>query len=182
MTKQPNPNRPEYARIIAEARERNGWTQAQLGRFSKRDQASIKKYEGGKVVPPFFVLTDLANELSIDKKRIVRSVLSFLTFEQSQHWLKDAFNEVYDDVFAKGTIDADIIPSARRVWISYDNNGGTVDLISFLLKVDEIRRFCRYHYEDMLMSKVGALSIDVSNGKITDKNINHYIFDESLYP
>lgn len=52
--------------MLAEARIKKRWTQEELGWKIKRLPTSIKKYEGGKVVPPFDVLYSLCEVLDLD--------------------------------------------------------------------------------------------------------------------
>lgn len=70
MPRPVNPNRPEYSRLIAEARKKHGFTQEALGKKIKRSAAVIKKYETGKVVPTYKIQKRLIKTLELDKTMI----------------------------------------------------------------------------------------------------------------
>ncbi len=79
MARPANPNRPEYARLIAEARKQHGLTQEMLGKKIKRSAAVVKKYEAGKVVPTYKVQKRLIKVLELDKSTIhfTRATMEF---------------------------------------------------------------------------------------------------------
>ena len=57
MPRKANPNRPEYAQIIASAREEKGISQELFGHLIGRDAASVKKYEYCRQRTPLSGLT-----------------------------------------------------------------------------------------------------------------------------
>lgn len=70
MARPANPNRPEYAKLIAEARKQHGLTQEELGKKIKRSAAIVKKYEAGNTIPTYKVQKRLIKTLGLDKATI----------------------------------------------------------------------------------------------------------------
>ena len=70
MPRPANPNRPEYAKIIAEARKDHNLTQKELGKKIKRSAEVVKKYEAGCVIPTQKVQKRLIRILELDKNSI----------------------------------------------------------------------------------------------------------------
>ncbi len=134
MPRKANPNRPEYAKLIAEAREGQNLSQQQLGQLIGRDTATVKKYEGGKILPPFFVLMTIANELSLDKKFLANLVMKEASAE---NWLDAAFEEI-TWIFNLTKADMYFQNEPGKIYFTLDARKRAFDKLDFLLVISRI--------------------------------------------
>ncbi len=134
MPRKANPDRPEYAKIIAEARKQQNLSQLQLGQLIGRDTATIKKYEGGKVVPPFFVLMKIADVLSLDKRLLADLVMKE---DSAANWLDAAFEEI---AWIFNLTNTYMIFQGRtdKISFSYDTRKRDYNKLDFLFVISRI--------------------------------------------
>jgi len=159
MPRKANPNRPEYAQIIASAREEKQISQELFGHLIGRDAASVKKYEGGKVVPPFFVLMRIAKELSLDKELLVTLILQT---ENSTKWLDSALSEA-DLIFSNSDIGIASLHDPERIQLQLDGKEATCDKLEFLFKIADILQSAKERYNQMVVSEADSFAKSLIN-------------------
>ena len=179
MPRVANPNRPEYARVLAEARADREISQAMLGNLIGRDAASIKKYEAGSVTPPFFVLLSLAKELSISGRRLVELVLH--TIPDAEEWMRAAYEEA-DEFIGQTDVVATPLHNPERIVLQHEGKEKIISMPEFLFKVSDIMDFARHTYNDIVLTKTRNLMVDILEKDYSDNEISKYIIDDSLYP
>lgn len=167
MPRKANPNRPEYAKLIAEAREGLNLSQQQLGQLIGRDTATVKKYEGGKILPPFFVLMKIADQLSLDKKYLANLVMKE---DSAVNWLDTAFEEIA------------WIFNLIQTGIDYQNNSENIHIhqhlrkksckkLDFLFEISNILRLAQNEYKNIIGAKTDSFVNDVLSGSRPDLEI-----------
>lgn len=149
MPRKANPDRPEYAKIISEARKQRDLSQQQLGQLIGRDTATIKKYEGGKVVPPFFVLMKIADQLSLDKKYLANLVMKE---DSAVNWLDTAFEEVAW-IFNLTKTDMNFQDMADKISFSYDTRERDYDKLDFLFVISGILQDAHMRFNNFVASE-----------------------------
>ena len=149
MPRKANPDRPKYAQLIAEAREQKHLSQLELGKLIGRDAASVKKYEGGKVVPPFFVLMKIADELSLDKRELANLVIKE---DSSDKWLDAAFEEIAW-VFTLIKADVNLQEKSEHIIFSYDARERAYNKLDFLFKISGILQYAHMKFNEIAASE-----------------------------
>ena len=149
MPRKANPDRPEYAKIIAEARNQQNLSQFQLGQLIGRDTATIKKYEGGKVLPPFFVLMKISDVLSLDKRLLANLVMKE---DLSANWLDAAFEEIAW-IFNLIETDVDFQNKSDIISFSYNAKERSFDKLDFLFEISGILQEARIKFNDFVTSE-----------------------------
>ena len=149
MPRKANPDRPEYAKIIAEARNQQNLSQFQLGQLIGRDTATIKKYEGGKVLPPFFVLMKISDVLSLDKRLLANLVMKE---DLSNNWLDAAFEEIAW-IFNLIETDVDFQNKSDIISFSYNAKERSFDKLDFLFEISGILQEARIKFNDFVTSE-----------------------------
>ena len=149
MPRKANPDRPEYAKIIAEARNQQNLSQFQLGQLIGRDTATIKKYEGGKVLPPFFVLMKISDVLSLDKKLLANLVMKE---DLSDNWLDAAFEEIAW-IFNLIETDVNFQNKSDIISFSYNAKERSFDKLDFLFEISGILQEARIKFNDFVTSE-----------------------------
>ena len=149
MPREANPDRPLYAKIIAEGRKDLQLSQLQLGQLIGRDTASIKKYEGGKVVPPFFVLMKIATTLNLNGKYLAELVLQT---ESTNTWLDAAFEEI-SWIFELIGPDMSFSGKSEKILFHWDTRARTCDKLEFLLTVSDILQQAQIEYNKIVARK-----------------------------
>ena len=171
--RKPNPNRPQYASTIAEARAKKGWTQAQLGEKVGKDAATIKKYEGGTRIPPFDVLYDICEVLGIN-------VYDVMDLDLRNDY-STGFHQFVDEPFAEieSLLNEDISTvtlsdigagTSNGVLVHYNEKEGYISKMEFILKVAEIKRKLQAIYDMQLSEAVSKLAIDIAEGRYPKKD------------
>ena len=178
MPRPANPNRPKYAKVIADTRKEKELSQSFLGHLIGRDAASIKKYESGAVIPPFFVLLDIAFELNINRYELVDMVVEEIS--DPDQWIQDAFEDI-EWSFGQTSILITSLHRPERFMIQYEDKETIFPKIDFLFKVSEIMRFARKQYNDTVLTKTGHLTLDILNGDVTQDNIHNYIVNKEEF-
>ncbi len=149
MPRKANPNRPEYAKLIAEARESQNLSQQQLGQLIGRDTATVKKYEAGKILPPFFVLMTIANELSLDKKSLANLVMKEASAE---NWLDAAFEEI-TWIFKLTKVGVYFQNKPDKICFTHDTRERVFDKLDFLLVISRILQDAHVTFNDYVASE-----------------------------
>ncbi len=149
MPRKANPDRPEYAKVIAEARNQKNLSQFQLGQLIGRDTATIKKYEGGKVLPPFFVLMKISHVLSLDERLLANLVMKE---DLSDNWLDAAFEEI-TWIFNLIETDVNFQNKSDIISFSYNAKKRSLDKLDFLFVISIILQEARIKYNDFVTSK-----------------------------
>ena len=149
MPRKANPDRPEYAKIIAEARNQQNLSQFQLGQLIGRDTATIKKYEGGKVLPPFFVLMKISDVLSLDKRLLANLVMKE---DLSNNWLDAAFEEIAW-IFNLIETDVNFQNKSDIISFSYNAKERSFDKLDFLFEISGILQEARIKFNDFVTSE-----------------------------
>ena len=149
MPRKANPDRPEYAKIIAEARNQQNLSQFQLGQLIGRDTATIKKYEGGKLLPPFFVLMKLSDVLSLDKRLLANLVMKE---DLSDNWLDAAFEEIAW-IFNLIETDVNFQNKSDIISFSYNAKEKSFDKLDFLFEISGILQEARIKFNDFVTSE-----------------------------
>ncbi len=149
MPRKANPNRPEYAKIIAEARNQQNLSQFQLGQLIGRDTATIKKYEGGKVLPPFFVLMKISDVLSLDKRLLANLVMKE---DLSDNWLDAAFEEIAW-IFNLIETEVNFQNKSDIISFSYNAKEKSFDKLDFLFEISGILQEARIKFNDFVTSE-----------------------------
>ena len=157
MPRKANPNRPEYAKIIAEARNQQNLSQFQLGQLIGRDTATIKKYEGGKVLPPFFVLMEISRVLSLDERLLASLVMKE---DLSDNWLDAALEEI-TWIFNLIETDVDFQNKSDIISFSYNAKKISLDKLVFLFEISIILQEARIKYNDFVTSKTNNFVRDL---------------------
>ena len=166
--RKPNPNRPHYASLIAEARTAKGWTQAQLGEAVGKDGATIKKYEGGSRIPPFDVLYDMCKVLDINVFDAMNLDLRH-DYSTGYHQYVDAPFEEIEGLLSEdisiGNLSALGVGTDDQIYIHYGNKEGYTSKITFILEVAAIKRKLKEKYNEELSKEVSQLAKDIAEGK-----------------
>ena len=157
MPRKANPDRPEYAKVIAEARNQKNLSQFQLGQLIGRDTATIKKYEGGKVLPPFFVLMKISRVLSLDERLLASLVMKE---DLSDNWLDAAFEEI-TWIFNLIETDVDFQNKSDIISFSYNAKKISLDKLVFLFEISIILQEARIKYNDFVTSKTNNFVRDL---------------------
>ncbi len=160
MPRKANPDRPEYAKIIAEARKQRNLSQMQLGQLIGRDTATVKKYEGGKVIPPFFVLMKIADQLSLDKKYLANLVMKE---DSAENWLDTAFEEI-TWIFNLTNIDMNFQDMTDKISFSYNTKERDYDKLEFLLAIFDILQNAHMKFKDFVVSETDEFVKDLLRG------------------
>lgn len=166
--RKPNPDRPRYASMIADARVSKGWTQEQLGDAVGKDKATIKKYEGGTRVPPFDALYDICKALGLDVFDVMDLDL--------RHDYSTGYHQYVDEPFAEaeGLLSEDItignlsemgVGTDDQIYIHYGDKEGYTSKISFILEVASIKHRLKAEYNKALAEEVSRLAKDIAEGK-----------------
>ena len=167
MPRKPNPNRPHYASMIATAREKANLTQSELGAAIGKDKSSIKKYEGGKVPPPFDVLYDICSVLGLDVFEVMGLDLKL----GGSTGLNEFIDEPYQDFTSLLDKDIKIAPLSDSgytddsISILYDNHEGFTTKTDFILKSAAIRKRLQEEYQKKLSKELTQLAISIALGK-----------------
>ena len=157
MPRKANPDRPEYAKVIAEARNQKNLSQFQLGQLIGRDTATIKKYEGGKVLPPFFVLMKISRVLSLDERLLASLVMKE---DLSDNWLDAALEEI-TWIFNLIETDVDFQNKSDIISFSYNAKKISLDKLVFLFEISIILQEARIKYNDFVTSKTNNFVRDL---------------------
>ena len=149
MPREANPNRPLYAQLIAEGRKKRQLSQLQLGRLIGRDAASIKKYEGGKVVPPFFVLMKIADVLYLDRSYLANLVMQS---EPSDAWLNAACDDIFWIFDIINEVGISLSDKPNEVVFFWDTRERVYDKMNFLLEVSDILQQAQIEFNNIVAS------------------------------
>lgn len=149
MPRKANPNRPEYAKLIAESRENLNLSQQQLGKLIGRDTATVKKYEAGKILPPFFVLMKIADELSLNKRDLAIMVMKD---DPAENWLDNAFEEIAW-IFNLTKAAVNYRDQTDKICFYYDTRERSYDKLDFLFVISNILQRAHLQFNDIVTSK-----------------------------
>ena len=166
--RKPNPNRPRYASMIAEARAEKGWTQAELGAAIGKDAATIKKYEGGSRIPPFNVLYDICEVLGINVFDVMDLDLRYGHSTGYHQFVDEPFAEaegLLSDDISIGNLSEMDIGTDDEIYIHYRDKEGYTSKMTFVLEVEAIKRRLRAKYDEELAKAVCRLAVDIAEGK-----------------
>ncbi len=166
--RKPNPNRPRYASMIAEARTAKGWTQVQLGEAVGKDGATIKKYEGGSRIPPFDVLFDMCKVLGIDVFDVMDLDLRYGHSTGYHQFVDEPFAEaegLLGDDISIGNLSEMGIGTDDQIYIHYGDKEGYTSKMTFVLEVASIKRRLKEKYYEELSKEVSQLAKDIAEGK-----------------
>ncbi len=176
--RKPNPNRPLYASMIADARITKGWTQAQLGAKVGKDAATIKKYEGGTRIPPFDVLYDICQALEIDVYDAMDLDLR-LDYSTGYHQFVDA---PYLEILALLDDDIKVVPLKEMgggtdddIAIMYGDDEGYASKMKMIIAVAAIKRKLKQKYYEELSRLVTKMAKDIATRKIDTRASIDYI-------
>ncbi len=161
MPREANPDRPLYAKIIAEGRKEQQLSQLQLGQLIGRDAASIKKYEGGKVVPPFFVLMKIAETLNLNSRYLAELVMQT---ESSKTWLDAACEEI-SWIFELIGSGMSFPGKPEQILLHWDTRERTCDKLEFLLTVSGILHQAQIEYNKIVADKTERFVKDLFRNK-----------------
>lgn len=160
MPRKTNPNRPEYAKIITGARIEKKLSQLQLGQLIGRDAASIKKYEGGKIVPPFFVLMKISDVLVLNKQYLVELVLMT---DSTGNWLDAALEEI-SWIFPLCNIHIDTGDDPKTITIYYGSQKRECEKMRFLFDISWLLQGAHQKYVDIVTSSTNDLIKNLFHG------------------
>ena len=166
--RKPNPNRPRYASMIAEARAEKGWTQADLGAAIGKDAATIKKYEGGSRIPPFNVLYDICEVLGINVFDVMDLDLRCGDSTGYHQFVDESFSEVeslISDVVYIRNLSEIGVGTDDLISIQFGGKEGYTSKMTFVLEVEAIKRRLRAKYDEELAKAVCRLAVDIAEGK-----------------
>lgn len=167
MPRKPNPSRPRYASMIAEARNAKGWTQTELGERVGKDGASIKKYEGGKVVPPFDTLFRICKVLELDPYDVMDLDLKHSNSDTFRYFIDIPFEEILsmlDD-------EIEIVPLSgsgytnNDISVIYKDVEGYTTKTDLVLQVADIKEKLLMEYREKLIKEVNLLAKAVTQKK-----------------
>ena len=161
MPRSANPYRPEYAKIISDARIKHNLSQLQLGQLIGRDAASIKKYEGGKVLPPFFVLMKIADVLALDKRELAELVIRR---DADSKWLDAALEDIAW-IFNQIDVDIETHQKPSQVFINHGTVNNTFDKLNFLFELSAILDSAHDEYVHIVTSKASNFVKSILSGK-----------------
>ena len=166
--RKPNPNRPRYASMIAEARAAKGWTQADLGAAIGKDAATIKKYEGGSRIPPFNVLYDICEVLGINVFDVMDLDLRCGDSTGYHQFVDESFSEVeslISDVVYIRNLSEIGVGTDDLISIQFGGKEGYTSKMTFVLEVEAIKRRLKAKYDEELSKAVCRLAVDIAEGK-----------------
>lgn len=162
MPREANPDRPLYAQLIAEGRKKRQLSQLQLGQLIGRDAASIKKYEGGKVVPPFFVLMKIADVLNLNRSYLAKLVIQS---ESSDAWLNAACEEIFWVFDIIDEVGISLSDKPNEVVFYWDTREKVYDKMNFLLEVSDILQQAQIEYNKIVASNTNRFVKDLFRNK-----------------
>lgn len=171
MPRKPNPNRPLYASMIADAREKAGLTQSELGVAVGKDTSSIKKYEGGKVPPPFDVLFDICSFLNLDIFEVMGLDLKQGGSTGFHEYIDTPYNE-FTSLLDKDINIAPLSDSGytdNDISIVYNDHEGFTTKTDFILKSAAIRKRLQSEYQKKLAKELTQLAISIAEGTAKNK-------------
>lgn len=166
--RKPNPNRPRYASMIADARASKGLTQAELGKAVQKDVATIKKYEGGKLIPPFDTLYNICKVLGIDVYDVMDLDLRYGHSTGYHQFVDEPFAEaegLLSDDISIGNLSEMDIGTDDEIYIHYRDKEGYTSKMTFVLEVAAIKRRLKEKYYEELSKEVSQLAKDIAEGK-----------------
>ena len=161
MPRKANPDRPEFAKLIAEAREQKHLSQLQLGQLIGRDTASIKKYEGGKVMPPFFILLKIADALSLNAWHLANLIAKTDT---SGKWLDAAFEDIAW-IFSLTHASVDYQHNSENINIRQGLRNTNCKKLDFLFVIANILQVAQNEYRTIVATKTDDLAHDILSGR-----------------
>ena len=171
--RKPNPNRPKYSAMIAEARSEKGWTQAELGVRIDKDWRTVKDYESGKRVPPFDVLYAICQILEIDLNTAVDSILK-CNKADFQEFINKPFSKAESLLDYKKITLASSSPDINNaldneITFLYNDKQGSISKTEFIRKVCQLKHTLKQKYLEDLSKAVNNLAKDIAEGKSKDK-------------
>ena len=171
--RKPNPNRPKFSAMIAEARIEKGWTQAELGVLIDKDWRTVKDYESGKRVPPFDVLYAICQILGTDLNTAVDSILKcnkadFQEFINKQFSKAEAL--LNHDEIALISSSPDINNALdNEITFIYNGKQGNISKTEFIHKVCQLKHQLKQKYIEELSTAVNNLAKEIAEENIKEQ-------------
>ena len=181
MARHPNPNRPNYSKMIGAARRAKGWTQDDLAKATGLESTAIKKYEAGQRQPNHATLHKICSVLNINVYDVidVRDVSP-----QSKTGLSrwhDYVEKPFEDFCKIVTSDNIRIYKVRShmhtetdASITFVNpegktQTGTTSQMNIVEKASAIREHLESEYRVKLKEELTKLAINIATGKTKSK-------------